>query len=90
MFVNVCSIHPDHVVIVELEQYLRGRKVGEVPEIMKQACLDSGLTENQLSFTDSPMLGVKLALEQMQTDDLGLFLVLSERDEVIAYVNEQL
>ena len=84
---GVCSINPDHVVIVELEVYLRGRVAGVVPEIMKQACLDSGLNENQLHFADSPMLGVKLALSQMQADDLGLFLVLSERDEVIRYVN---
>ena len=86
---GVCSINPDHVVIVELEQYLRGRVTGEVPEIMKQACLDSGMAENQLSFADSPMLGVKLALSKMRSDDLGLFLVLSERDEVIAFVNQQ-
>jgi len=29
---------------------------------------------------------VKLALSQMQADDLGLFLVLSERDEVLRLV----
>jgi hypothetical protein len=74
--------------IVELEQYLRGRAPGVVPDIMKQACLDSGLTENQIIFADSPMAGVKLALSQMQADDLGLFLVLSERDEVLRLVGE--
>ncbi len=76
------------IVIVEVEQYLRGRAPGEVSEIIKQACLDSGTSENQLGFADSPLSGVKLALAQMQADDLGLFLVLSERDEVIRYVNE--
>ena len=86
---GVCSINPDHVVIVELEQYLRGREPGVVPEIMKQACLNSGLNDSQLSYADSPMLGVKRALAQMQAGDLGLFLVLAERDEVIAYVNNQ-
>ena len=86
---GVCSIKPDHVVIVELEQYLRGRESGVVTGIMKQACLDSGLVESQIKFADSPLAGVKLALAQMQADDLGLFLVLSERDEVIAYINDQ-
>ena len=86
---GVCSINPDHVIIVELEQYLRGREPGVVPEIMKQACLESGLLENQLSYAESPLLGVKLALSLMQTDDLGLFLVHSEREEVIAYMKEQ-
>ena len=86
---GVCSINPDHLVIVEVEQYLRGRPPGEVSQIMKQVCLDSGIAENQLSFADSPLLGVKLALAQMQAHDLGLFLVLSERDQVISFLKQQ-
>ena len=86
---GVCSINPDRVVIVEIEQYLRGRAPGEVTEIMKQACIDSGIAENQLRFAGSPLLGVKFALAEMQADDLGLFLVLSERDQVIEYVKQQ-
>jgi len=85
---GVCSLNPDHVVIVEVERYLRGREPGEISQILKQACLDSGMTENQLVFADSPLSGAKLALSQMQSDDLGLFLVLSERDEVIQLVGE--
>jgi len=86
---GVCSINPDHVVIVEIEQYMRGRAPGEVSEIIKQACVDSDIAESQLSFADSPLSGVKLALAQMQADDLGLFLVLSERDEIISYLKQQ-
>ena len=85
---GVCSINPAQVVIVEIEQYLRGRAPGEVSKIIKHSCLDSGLAESQLSFAASPLSGVKLAMEQMQADDLGLFLVLSEREEVIDYVKE--
>jgi hypothetical protein len=36
---------------------------------------------------NSPLDGVKFALEQMAADDLGLFLVLSQRSEVIEYLN---
>jgi len=86
---GVCSINPNRVVIVEIEQYLRGRAPGEVSEIIKQACVDSGVAESQLSFADSPLSGVKLALAQMQADDLGLFLVLSERDQIISYLKQQ-
>ncbi len=86
---GVCSINPDQVVIVEVEQYLRGRAPHEVSEIMKQACLDSGTSESQLDFAHSPLSGVKLAVAQMQADDLGLFLVLSERDEVISFLKQQ-
>ena len=86
---GVCSISPDRVIIVEIEQYLRGRAPGEVTEIMKQACLDSGVTDSQLVFADTPLIGVKLAVAQMQAKDLGLFLVLAERDEVIDFVKQQ-
>ncbi len=85
---GVCSLKPDTVVIAEIEQYLRGRKPGEVSEIMKRACIDAGLTKNQILFAESPLAGVKLALGKMLADDLGLFLVLSERDEVIGLVSE--
>ena len=82
----VCSIDPDHVVIVEIERYLRGREPGEVSEIMKQACLDAGLSTAQLHFADSPLKGVQLALVELQADDVGLFLVLDEREEILAYI----
>ena len=85
---GVCAINPDHVVIVEIEQYLRGREPGEVSEIMKQACLGSGLAADQLHFASSPLLGVQLAMAELKTDDLGLFLVLAERDEIIQYIGE--
>jgi len=83
---GVCQMNPGHVVIVEVEKYLRGRESGEVSEIMKQACLDSGLKPDQIEFADSPLAGVKQAVSGMQAEDLGLFLVLSERDAVIEFV----
>jgi cyanophycin synthetase len=83
---GVCSIDPDHVVIVEIEGYLRGREAGEVSEIMKQACLDAGLSMAQLHFADSPLKGVQLAMAELQTGDVGLFLVLAEREEILGYI----
>ncbi len=86
---GVCALKPDHVVITELADYLRGRELGEVSKIMQQACLQSGLAESQIVVAESPLVGVKLALAQMQADDLGLFLVLAERNQVIAYLKSQ-
>ena len=83
---GVCSIAPDHVVITELESYLRGRRPGEVSHIMKQACLRSGISENNIHLVDSPLAGVELAVSQMGAEDLGLFLVLTQRDDVIEYL----
>jgi UDP-N-acetylmuramyl tripeptide synthase len=86
---GVCTIKPDHVVITELGDYLRGRSPGEVSQIMKQACLQSGMAEKAIHLVDSPFAGVKLALAEMQADDLGLFLVLSERNQIIDYLKSQ-
>jgi len=84
---GVCLIEPDRVVITELDDYLRGRKPGEVSQIMKQACLHHGIPESSIDVVDSPLAGVKLALAKMEAEDLGLFLVLAERDGVIDYLN---
>ena len=53
---------------------------------MKHAFLQNGLVESQIHLAPSPLSGVKLALSQMQAEDLGLFLVLSEREQVIDYL----
>jgi hypothetical protein len=86
---GVCLIKPDHVVITETEEYLRGRSHGDISQIMKQACLRSGIPEKCIHLVNSPFSGVKLALSKMRADDLGLFLVLSERDQIIDYLRAQ-
>jgi len=85
----LCSIAPDHVVITEIESYLRGRSPGEVSQIIKQACLQSGLNEASIHLLDAPLAGVRYALERMQAQDLGLFLILAERDQVIDYIKSR-
>jgi cyanophycin synthetase len=80
---GVCSMQPDHVVIVEVEAYLRGRALGEVSDIMKQACLDNGLNASQIHLAESPLVGVSTVLSEISAQDLGLLLVLDQRDEVI-------
>ncbi|MDH3221147.1 MAG: Mur ligase family protein [Gammaproteobacteria bacterium] len=87
---GVCAIDPDCVVITELDKYLRGRAPGEVGEIMKRACLQQGLAQDRIHIAESPMAGVRYALERMQAEDLGLFLVLSQREQVIDYLESHL
>jgi UDP-N-acetylmuramyl tripeptide synthase len=84
---GICAIDPDQVVITELESYLRGREPGEVSAILRRACLEQGLADNQIHIADSPLAGVRYALEHMEAEDLGLFLVLSEREQVVDYLN---
>ena len=86
---GICSLEPDHLVIIETEKYLRGREPGEVSKILRKACIDQGIDDAQIQFAESPLVGVKLAVGQMQANHLGLFLVLAERDEVIDFVQSQ-
>jgi UDP-N-acetylmuramyl tripeptide synthase len=85
----LCSIAPDHVVITEIETYLRGRSLGDVSQVIKQVCLQNGVSEANIHLLDSPLTGVQYALERMQARDLGLFLILSERDQVIDYIKSR-
>ena len=83
---GVCSMQPDQIVIAEVPAYLRGRNTGEVARIMKKVFLENGLSNTQIHFSDSPLLGVSFALSQLTDRDLGLFLVLDERDEIIELI----
>jgi len=85
---SALAFEPDAVVIVELEEYLRGRELGEVSNIIEKACLDNGLKANVLRRADSPPAGTKLILDDLQQDDLALLLVLDERDTVFELLNQ--
>jgi cyanophycin synthetase len=77
------GLSPDHVIITELPDHLRGRESGEISEIIARECLRLGLREDQLSFCENPVAGAHRALELIQAGDLALLLVLSDRPAVI-------
>ena len=77
------ALSPDHVIISEIPDYLRGRESGEVSEVIRQECLHQGLTEDQLSLVEDPLAGAHHALALLEDGDLALLLVLSHRDRVI-------
>ena len=64
-------------------------RIGEVSQLIKQVCLQNGVSEANIHLLDSPLTGVRYALERMQARDLGLFFILSERDEVIDYIKSR-
>lgn len=77
------KLKPDHVVICEVPEYLRGREPGEVSEIIRQECLRRGLAEEALSLAVDPLAGARQALQWLQPGDLALLLVYSQRDEIV-------
>ena len=77
------GLAPDHVIITEIPEYLRGRDSGEISEIIRGECLQRGLQEQQLSFSENPLTGTRVALQLVQPGDLVLLLVHSDRDAII-------
>ncbi|MEM7562044.1 MAG: Mur ligase family protein [Pseudomonadota bacterium] len=80
---EICKIYPDKIIITETPKYLRGRNIGEVSQIMRSICIEQGLDESRIEISDDPVSGVSSALAQIKAQDLGLFLVLSDREAII-------
>ncbi len=77
------NFNPDIVVAAELEGYLRGRAPGEIPNLIEQAAKEQGLSANRVWRANSPVHAVQMVLEEIESGDLALLLVLSERDQVL-------
>ncbi|MCL6284222.1 Mur ligase family protein [Ruegeria sp. 2012CJ41-6] len=83
------EFNPDVVVAVEMESYLRGRKAGEIPALIRRAAMDAGLAADSVLYAGSPTEAARMILDQLQPDDLALLLVLSERDAVFELLESQ-
>lgn len=82
--IGALAFQPDEIVIVELEEYLRGRDFGEVSNLIEKACLESGIDASTIRKADSPPEGTELIIDRLEEGDLALLLVLDERDKVFA------
>ncbi len=76
------ALNPDYVVTAELADYLRGRELGEIPQLIREACLKQGMKADHILSADSPAEGVEQILTRLKPGDLALLLVLSDRDKV--------
>lgn len=73
---------PDFLLICELEGYLRGREINEMPDLIHRYALEYGMQENQLLHANSTIEGTKKALDWAQQEDLVLLLALDDREEI--------
>jgi UDP-N-acetylmuramyl tripeptide synthase len=83
------NLSPQHVVICEVPDYLRGREPGEISAIIRDECITNGLIDSQLSFAENPLEGARRALAWLEEGDLALLLVYSHRDEIIEVLQDQ-
>ncbi|WP_395338402.1 Mur ligase family protein [Ningiella sp. W23] len=86
----VAGFNADAYAIAELEVYLRGRELGDIPAIAQACLLEQGVSPAQIKVTDTPLNAAKLLIEQASEDDLLLLFVLSDREQVHDYLMSQI
>ncbi len=85
----VAEFTPNLVVLKEMAGYERGRQLGEVPAILYQQLLKSGMQEQQLRICLDEVAAVRSILEWAQSDDVLALPVhgLHEREAVQALLD---
>jgi UDP-N-acetylmuramyl tripeptide synthase len=77
------ELQPDHVVVKDMEGYLRGREPGEVPTLLADEFSRLGLPEESLSRPGAEISSVRRALEWARPGDLLVLAVHEDRRAVI-------
>jgi UDP-N-acetylmuramyl tripeptide synthase len=77
------ALKPDHVVVKELPELLRGRNPGEVPAVLEDELLRLGAPPEAITRTGNELEGARRALEWARPGDVLLLLVHTQRREVM-------
>lgn len=80
------GFQPDEVVIAELEDYLRGRELGDVPGLIAKECGRQGISSSGVTMMRSPGEGVEHILDSLEAGDVALLLALSDRDRIFELI----
>lgn len=81
------ALRPDYVVATELAGYLRGRRPGEIPDLIERTCVELGMPAENVLRAASPRQGAAKILVMLGPGDMALLLVHSERDDIFAMLN---
>ena len=77
---------PDHIVLKEMDKYLRGRLHGETTAVMKAELTRLGAPHERVSVQPTEMDGVRDVLGRARGSDLLLLTVHSHYDDVVSYL----
>ncbi len=80
------GFNPDLVVAAEIEDYLRGRELGDIPALIAEECVQNGIPQDAIKVTASPGEGTELVLSHLQEGDVALILALSDRGRVFELI----
>jgi UDP-N-acetylmuramyl tripeptide synthase len=79
----VWSLRPDHVVVKDMDEFLRGRPVGEVPALLADEFARLGLPDQAISRAGPDIAGVRTSLEWALPGDLLVLAVHQDRRAVL-------
>jgi UDP-N-acetylmuramyl tripeptide synthase len=85
----VVELGAEHYIISELDVYLRGRKLGDIPVIVQAALSEHGVAEQGSSISSDPLSGAKHALSMAAPGDVILLFVLDQREQVHQWLTQQ-
>jgi cyanophycin synthetase len=80
------ELRPDHAVVKELPEMLRGRQPGEVPALLQDELLRLGIPPASLERADTELEAIRKALAWAQAGDLLVLLVHTQREEVLELI----
>jgi cyanophycin synthetase len=86
---SALQMKPDILVAAETVEYLRGRELGEISKLIAKVAIESGMSANNIYFSEGPYQGAQQIVNQLSADDLALLIVLSERNKVIELLTKK-
>jgi cyanophycin synthetase len=81
------ELQPDHVVVKDMEAYLRGRAPGEIPRLLADEFSRLGLSPEAISCPGPEIAGVRRALEWARPGDLLVLVVHQDRRAVLGLLD---
>ena len=75
-------------IVTELEHYLRGRELGEVPRVVGEYLRQQSIPSKKIKYVSDPLEGAKAAMNFAQPGDVVLLFVLAGREQVHQYLTQ--
>lgn len=83
-----CELRPARLLVCDLPGYERGRESGAVAKLIGRLALDKGLPRDAVRLFDSPVDGVRDALNAARAGDCLVLLALTQRDRILDMVRD--
>ena len=84
----IAEIQPVFFLVPQMEDYLRGRKPGEISKLVLDELRLLGFAEENIGSAENCLEAVKLAVQRVKAGDLLMLIGLDKRDEILAFLEE--